>query len=160
MQIRVANRQDEPIIRTIVNQALAERGQSEVDLKGRDEDLNNVEQHYFWYDGLFLVAEEDGQIIGLVGARKSEHDESLELLRLVVVPAHRQKGVARQLMDTVFFFARNLEYKEVSCMFEVDPNWGSPTTGDFKLDDTKGNRWVIPVGSTRALSEQPTLPPG
>ena len=154
MQIRVANRQDEPIIRTIVNQALAERGSSEVDLKGRDEDLNNVEQHYFWHDGLFLVAEDDGQIIGLVGARKCEHDDSLELLRLVVVPSHRKKGVAHSLMDTVFFFARNLEYKEVSCMFEMDPVSGfSSNMGDFKVDDARGNRWVIPVGSTRKFEE-------
>ena len=66
MQIRVATRQDEPLIRTLVNQALVEQGKAEVDLQGIDADLNNVESHYFWFDGIFIVAEDAGQIIGPV----------------------------------------------------------------------------------------------
>lgn len=113
MQIRVANRQDEPIIRTIVNQANAEHGLPEIELTGGDSDLNNIEAHYFWYDGIFVVAEEDGQIVGLAGARRGETDDVLELLRLVVIPSRRRHGTAQLLMNTIVFFARNAEYEEI-----------------------------------------------
>lgn len=113
MQIRVANRQDEPIIRTIVSQANAEIGGTEVDLTGRDSDLNNIDANYFWYDGIFLVAEEDGQIIGLAGARRGESEIMLELMRLVVIPARRRRKVASRLMETISFFGNNLGYREV-----------------------------------------------
>ena len=78
MQIRIANRQDEAPIR-----ALLEKQGAVLDLKGADRDLHNIDQGYFANDGLLVVAEEDGEIIALAGARKSAHDESvLEVLRL------------------------------------------------------------------------------
>ena len=113
MQIRVANRQDEPAIRAIVNECRAQRGEPEVDLKGADSDLNNVEEHYFWFDGIFLVAEEEGTIIGLIGARRGNSEETLDLRRLAVSPAFRGKGVARHLLNHVLYFASNLDYKRV-----------------------------------------------
>lgn len=113
MQIRVANRQDEPIIRTIISQANAEVGDAEVDLTGRDSDLTNIESEYFWYDGIFIVAEEDGTIVGLAGARRGETDDVLSLKRIVVVPARRRTGCAAALMDTIKFFAHNAEYKVI-----------------------------------------------
>jgi N-acetylglutamate synthase-like GNAT family acetyltransferase len=113
MQIRVANRQDEPAIRAIVNECRAQRGEPEVDLKGADSDLNNVEEHYFWFDGIFLVAEEEGTIIGLIGARRGNSEETLDLRRLAVSPTFRGKGTARALVDRVIYFAGNLDYKRV-----------------------------------------------
>lgn len=113
MQIRVANRQDEPIIRTIVNQVNAELGAAEIDLKGSDSDLNNIESHYFWHDGIFVVAEDNGLVVGLGGARRGESDKQLELVRLVVIPSRRNKGTAVQLLQTIEFFGQNSEYDEV-----------------------------------------------
>lgn len=118
MQIRVATRQDEPIIRTIINQANAEIGATEIDLTGRDSDLTNIEANYFWYDGIFLVAEEDSQIIAIVAARRGQTDKQLELFRLVVIPSRRRRGIARKLLETVLFFARNMEYEQLV----FDPN--------------------------------------
>jgi GNAT superfamily N-acetyltransferase len=119
MQIRVANRQDEPIIRTIVQQANAEVGDAEIDLTGRDSDLSNVDAKYFWHDGIFVVAEDDGAIVGLAGARRlsdtadgAGHD-ILSLKRIVVIPARRRTGCASALLETVLFFAQNAEYKVV-----------------------------------------------
>lgn len=113
MQIRAGNKQDEPIIRTIIFQALEENG-AVPDLEGRDRDLKNIEHNYFWYDGLCIVAERDGQIIGVLAARRSEKDEdSLELMRLAVTPGARQRGAARSLVKTLEFFAKNMDYKEV-----------------------------------------------
>jgi N-acetylglutamate synthase-like GNAT family acetyltransferase len=113
MQIRVANRQDEPIIRTIISQANVEVGDAEIDLPGRDSDLTNIDSEYFWHDGIFLVAEEDNSIVGLAGARRGETDDVLSLKRIVVVPARRRTGCACLLMDTIVFFAGNAEYKVI-----------------------------------------------
>lgn len=114
MQIRAANKQDEPIIRTIVLQAMEEMGAT-TDLDGRDSDLKNVEHNYFWYDGLCIVAERDGQIIGLLAARRNEKDdETLELMRLAVTPGARKRGAARALVKTMLFFASNMQYKQIT----------------------------------------------
>ena len=113
MQIRAGNKQDEPIIRTIIFQSMEEHG-AKPDLDKRDSDLKNVEQNYFWHDGLCLVAERDGQIIGVLAARRSEQDpEVLELMRLAVTPGARQRGAARSLVKTMLFFADNMEYKHI-----------------------------------------------
>ena len=113
MQIRVANRQDEPIIRTIIKEAYLEVGDREIDLTGRDSDLTNIDARYFWFDGIFIVAEDDGQIVGLAGARRGESEAVLRLMRLAVVPARRKTGCASMLIDTVLFFAANAEYDVV-----------------------------------------------
>lgn len=110
MQVRAANRQDEPLIRNIVFSALEELGITP-DPDGRDKDLKNVEQSYFWRDGVCLVAERDGQVVGVVAARRGTTEDELELARLAVYPAARNRGAGRELMKTLLFFAGNMEYK-------------------------------------------------
>ena len=112
MQIRAANRQDEPLIRNIVFSSLEELGITP-DPEGRDKDLKNIEQSYFWHDGVCLVAERDGQVIGTVAACKRGADDELELTRLAVYPAARNRGAGRALMKTLLFFAANMEYKQI-----------------------------------------------
>jgi N-acetylglutamate synthase-like GNAT family acetyltransferase len=48
----------------------------------------------------FLVAEQDGQIIG-VAQVKPHRDGSRELASLAVIPAHRGRGVGRALIHTL-----------------------------------------------------------
>ncbi|MBX9685646.1 MAG: GNAT family N-acetyltransferase [Candidatus Obscuribacterales bacterium] len=145
MQIRAANRQDEPILRTIIFQALEEHG-LKADLEGRDRDLRNVEYNYFWFDGLCLVAERDGQLIGVLAARKSEKDDNvLELLRLAVTPGARQRGVAKALVKTMLFFAANMEYKLVKFAFPAGQESFIPEEIMTKLGfqkDSDGS-WII-----------------
>lgn len=112
MQVRAANRQDEPLIRNIVFSALEELGITP-DPDGRDKDLKNVEHSYFWHDGVCLVAERDGQVIGVVAARRGVVDGELELARLAVYAAARNRGAGRELMKTLLFFAANMEYKKL-----------------------------------------------
>lgn len=113
MQIRAGNRQDEAIIRTILFQSLEEHG-IESDLEGRDKDLRNIEHNYFWYDGLCLVAENDGQIVGFLAGKKSDKSEDTLLLsRLVVVAGARKRGTGRALMKTLIFYSQNMEYKTI-----------------------------------------------
>lgn len=145
MQIRVANRQDEPIIKTIIANVKTELGQPELDLTGSDADLMNIESHYFWYDGLFLVAEDDGTIVGLAGAHKGDSDDVLELVRLVVVPARRHSGIAAQLLSVVEFFAANAQYGKIAFYpAKLNVKDMSPYA-DFHKDEGNDHRWIKSV---------------
>jgi N-acetylglutamate synthase-like GNAT family acetyltransferase len=113
MQIRAGNRQDEPTIRAIIFDAMEECG-LQPEPEGREDDLKNVESGYFWHDGIFIVAERDGAIIGVAGGRKNPDDEDeLELIRLAILPAERRNRIAVELIDTIMFFAANMEYKRI-----------------------------------------------
>lgn len=117
MQIRAANRQDEPILRTIIFQSLEENGLKH-DLETTERDLKNVEQSYFWFDGLCVVAEKDGQVIGVLAACPKSADV-LELRRLAVTSGARRRGVARELVRTMKFFAKNMEYQKIECSINL-----------------------------------------
>jgi GNAT superfamily N-acetyltransferase len=148
MQIRVATRQDEPIVREINGQVNVELGYPELDLPGKDADLMDIESFYFWNDGLFIVAEDEGKIVGLAGARRGENDETLELVRLVVVPARRHSGVAHELVDVIEFFAANSQYTKI--VFYPGKHCGdkddSPYAG-FIRDKAHPERWLRNVSS-------------
>lgn len=113
MQIRAGNRQDEKHIRAIIFDAMLECG-LQPEPEGREDDLKNVEEGYFWHDGIFVVAERDEVIIGVAGGRRNPDDEDeLELIRLAVLPRERKNHVASELIKTIKFFAGNMEYKRI-----------------------------------------------
>jgi N-acetylglutamate synthase-like GNAT family acetyltransferase len=111
MQIRLGTRQDEPAIRALVEAIMKQYGLTYDESKG-EADLKNIEAHYFAHDGIFLVAEQDGQVVGIAGARASE-EKLLELVRFGVGKQWRGKGIARQLMATVVKFARDMENERI-----------------------------------------------
>lgn len=111
MQIRLANRQDEPKIVELVLDVMKEFGLTP-NMESGESDLKNVEANYFARDGVFLVAEDDGELVGIASARK-EYENILELVRFAVAKGHRGKGIARELLSTVLKFARDLEYERV-----------------------------------------------
>ncbi|MBS1989525.1 MAG: hypothetical protein JSS83_03350 [Cyanobacteria bacterium SZAS LIN-3] len=87
MQIRIANRQDEAPVR-----ALLEKQGYTLDLAGADVDLRNLDQGYFGKDGLFVVAEENGDLIAFAGALKAADDENILLLKRLVLSPDLQAG--------------------------------------------------------------------
>lgn len=115
MQIRLGNRQDEPNITTLVFEVMREFN-LEPKPEGAESDLKNIEQNYFARDGVFLVVEEDKEIVGIAGARRNS-DNELELVRLAVGKKCRGKGYARELMKTVVNFAKDMGYQRI----EVEP---------------------------------------
>ena len=143
MQVRLGNRQDEPIIKTIVSQCLAENAAADKQLA----DLTDIETNYFWHNGIFIVAEDDGQIVGVAGARGNDNQETLELVRLFVVPARRGRGVARELLNTVFFFAEGLEYKRVVAYPEKQGLKPGKTVLGFSPDPAKPGAWFKSVSA-------------
>ena len=112
MQIRLGNRQDEGEIKHLVAAVLTEFGH-QGDTASAELDLRNIDGNYMGRDGIFLVAEEEGRLLGLAGARRRD-EETLELRHLVVAPAHRGKGIASRMLAIVAKFAGDLEYKTVA----------------------------------------------
>lgn len=127
MQIRLGNRQDEKAIGTLVFDVMKE---FDLPIKpgGSEADLKNIEANYFARDGVFLVAEEEGKLVGIAGARRSE-ENVLELVRMAVTKDWRGKGCARNLISTVLSFARDLGYERII----VEPARQYPGGTDFLM---------------------------
>ncbi len=66
----------------------------------------------------FLVAEEDGAIIG-VGQIKSHGDGSRELASIAVVPSHQGRGIARQIIEALIAQEPGTLY--LTCRHQLEP---------------------------------------
>lgn len=75
-------------------------------------DLDNISGVYGRLKEKFLVAEEDGKIIGTAGI-KEESDSTALLRRLFVHPSHRGRSIGSMLVDTVLDFCKMNDYKLV-----------------------------------------------
>jgi N-acetylglutamate synthase-like GNAT family acetyltransferase len=74
--------------------------------------LHNIDQGYFGHDGLFVVAEEDGEIIGLAGARQSSDSaDVLELIRLAVSPEKSDNTTGGAIKDRMLAIIKNHAYQ-------------------------------------------------
>ncbi len=110
MQVRVANRQDEPAIRTFVSEIYEKDGES-LNLESQDSDLRNIEANYFGKEGLFLVGEEDSAIVAIAAARKKS-DSVLELRRLFAADKFSPE-VVPEMLRIVSGFAPRLLYSQI-----------------------------------------------
>src|SRR6516162_11729063 len=109
MQIRIANRQDEKKILQFASEIKLEfTGES--DTPESVADLSNIEASYFGHDGVFLLAEEEGKIVAIAGAKMIDEDV-LAVRRICVAKDWRAKGIARQLIKVIIPIAQRLLYK-------------------------------------------------
>jgi predicted GNAT family N-acyltransferase len=118
LQIRIGNKQDEPACRELAKGVAAE-AQLVFDLETTDSDLKNIESTYLGHDGIFLVAEEEQEIIAFATAGKGESEEQCKLSRVCVATAWRRKGIGKKLVEQVIFFAKNLDYREVQVRVDL-----------------------------------------
>lgn len=61
---------------------------------------------------IFLIAENDGHVIGTVGV-KQEDDETALLRRLFLSPEQRSKGFGQKLVKRALQFAKKAGYKKI-----------------------------------------------
>lgn len=115
MQVRIANKQDEADIRTFVD-AFYRLSGSQLNLDSVDSDLRNVEASYFGKEGLFLVAEHEGKIVGVAGARKKTESE-LEWRRLMVSAPFESDEVVSELVEVIVEFAPRMLYERIEAGF-------------------------------------------
>lgn len=120
MQIRIGNKQDESACRELAESCADEAGISFA-LDSSDSDLKNIEANYLGRDGIFLVAEEEEQVIAFAVAARAESDEVCALSRVLVAASRRRKGIGRKLVAQIIFFARNLDYRQLRMRVELKP---------------------------------------
>lgn len=118
MQIRIGNKQDEASIRELVAASYSQSGRT-LALDGGDGDLRNIEKNYIWHDGVFLVAEDEREVIGFAAALKKT-ESVLLLKRLVVAELSPGPEIGALLLRQVLKFAKDLDYLAI----------------DFIVDDT------------------------
>ncbi len=78
--------------------------------RGVLKELDNFQAHYFERNGIFLIALENGRVIGTGGVRPLVPD-ICELKRLWVRPEHWGKGVGPRLMQALLDFASQSGYR-------------------------------------------------
>ncbi len=111
MQIRLGNRQDEGAILHLVEEVMKEFGQT-VDVNTTESDLRNIDANYMGRDGIFLVADEEGHVLAVAGARRRD-EETLEITRLAVGKKHRGGGIATRMLEIIEKFAGDFEYRRI-----------------------------------------------
>lgn len=97
MTIRPATEADQPTIRRLIKEA----------------NLNRMSLH--WPN--FVVAEEDGAIVGL-GQVKAHQDRSRELASIAVVPVRQGQGIGRALIERLL--AREPGVIHLTCRRELE----------------------------------------
>jgi ribosomal protein S18 acetylase RimI-like enzyme len=113
VRVRRYQEGDGPAIRDLHERALADTGTDPADVPDID-DLEDVPGTYLDTGGEFLVAEVDGEIVGMGGLRVDVDDHGVaeagerpgELFRMRVDPDRQRKGVGSAVLDGLEAAAR------------------------------------------------------
>lgn len=112
MHIRSFQQQDyegvKELISSIIDKEFAEEAKAY-----QYGDLEDISKAYGKLREKFLVAEEDGKIIGTVGIKEDVEKTAL-LRRLFVHPSHRSREIGSMLVDTAIDFCKMNHYKDIS----------------------------------------------
>jgi N-acetylglutamate synthase-like GNAT family acetyltransferase len=119
MQIRIGNKQDEPLVRELVQRLTSELAVP-FDLNTSESDLKNIEKEYIGNDGIYLVVEEDNAIVGFAAARKL-NDDICEIRRMIIGENHRGRGLGKELVKHIVSFARGMDYRYLDVI--MDPRF-------------------------------------
>ncbi|MBS2002219.1 MAG: GNAT family N-acetyltransferase [Cyanobacteria bacterium SZAS LIN-5] len=108
MQIRLGNKQDEPMVRELLMKVMHEVKLERYFEQARPP-LMNMEREYIGNDGTYLVAEDDRKIVGVAAAKKKS-DTLCEVALLCVTSEWRRMGLGKQMLEQVVRFARGMDY--------------------------------------------------
>lgn len=88
-------------------------------------DLEDIFQTYIAAGHIFLVAEQNGELIG-TGALVLHNSEMGELVRISVAPAYRRLGIGKALVQALIDLARQKGLTQLKV--ETNRNWDSAIT--------------------------------
>ena len=80
--------------------------------RGELKDMNNIQQNYLDNGGIFLVIEDENQIIGTGSIRQLE-DKVCELKRLWLLTEYHGQGLGYRLLQELVSIAREMGYKRI-----------------------------------------------
>lgn len=78
-----------------------------------DRDLEDVEAHYLDRGGRFRMLVERGETIGMYGLYKVS-DTVVELRKMYLDPAHKGRGLGKQLLDDALAIARAAGFRTMT----------------------------------------------
>lgn len=111
MTIRPCVHSDAPRIVELVSGILAREFSADQAAYPVD-DLERLSETYRGPNGIFLVAEDAGRIVGTCGV-KAEDSHTALLRRLFVEASHRGKGIGRRLLEEAVAFCRKRGFRDV-----------------------------------------------
>lgn len=111
MTLRPAQPSDIPAVRDMLAEYVAWIG-LDLAFQEIDAELEGLPGEYVPPRGALLVAEDDGQLVGMIGLRPFE-GHIAELKRLFVRPQARGRGLARRLIAELLNHARTAGYTEI-----------------------------------------------
>jgi putative acetyltransferase len=82
----------------------------DLDFQDFEQEMDALPGPYAPPDGAILLAEVDDEPVGVVAVQPLDEDGVCEMKRLYVQPAHREKGLGRQLAEAIIDAARDLGY--------------------------------------------------
>ena len=112
-RIRTATNEDIPEIKNVVFLSLKEFGLNP-DPKGKDKDLNDIENSYLSNNGFFgvVVNTETDQVVGCFGLYPiSQH--ICELRKMYLLKETRGKGLGKLILDKAVLTAREKHFKKI-----------------------------------------------
>jgi putative acetyltransferase len=80
-------------------------------------DVDDLQAHYFARRGIFLVALDDGRVIG-TGAIRPMNEKTCELKRMWLLEAYHGKGIGYRVMQELLAFARPMGYEKMELLTE------------------------------------------
>ena len=95
---------DSDAVLALNERAMAAEGTDPEDVPGID-DLRRIESEYLDSEGEFLVADCDGEIVGMGGL--TIDGETAEVFRMRVDPAYQHRGIGSALLDRLEQAARD-----------------------------------------------------
>lgn len=111
--IRPATNEDVPAIKQIVFNVLKEYG-LHPDEKGKDIDLEDIENNYIRPNGFFGVVIDvlTNSIVGTFGLYRID-DHTCELRKMYLIKQFRGKGIGQSMLETAIEIAKNKKYKRL-----------------------------------------------
>ena len=116
--IRPMQPEDQPTVRRLILDGLADHF-GEID-ETRNPDIDDLLGHYGPMDGFSIVAERDGELVG-VGTFHAEGERAARLVRMSVRGYQRVRGLGRALVRRLLDEARARGYQEAVC--ETCDDW-------------------------------------
>lgn len=112
-RVRPATLADQPAVKLLVAEVLAEFGIADDPCSGQDADLDDLAGWYPPPRGIFEVIEaEDGRLFGCGGIHPLDAT-SCELRKLYFLPALRGHGIGSAMLDRFIRFARQAGYRRL-----------------------------------------------
>ena len=82
------------------------------DSRGELKDMDNIQKNYFENGGIFLVLEDEAQIVG-TGAIRQLQGKICELKRLWLLTEYHRKGLGYRMLQELLTVAREMGYERI-----------------------------------------------